>query len=199
MGSRVAAIQNQIIPDVLIYEMDEGQPIYYRGYRQVLNKTKTIENIMGSSALQSLLTMLITDFLGKNLSNNYIRLAAELGFKFKKKSWRSLDIAIFDLNKVADKSIFFKNKYIEIAPEIVIEIDTKAHLEDLPDPTSYFTRKTDQLLQNGVEKVIWIFTSNRKFLLAENNAPWTMDNWSENISIMDNMEMLNVEKLLADF
>ena len=152
MSSQTLNILKQIVPDILIYEMDEGQPIYYRGYQEVLNKTKTAEQIMGSSALQSLLVMLITDFLGKHLSKNYIRLASELGFKFRKRSWRSLDIAIFDLNKITDKSIFTKNKYIEVAPEIVIEIDTKASLEELPDPTSYFTKKTDQILQNGVTK-----------------------------------------------
>jgi len=199
MDSHRLDIPKQIVPDILIYEMDEGQPIYYRGYQEVLNKTKTIEQVTGSSALQSLLVMLITDFLGKHLGKNYIRLASELGFKFKKKSWRSLDIAVFDLNKISDKSIFIKNKYIEVAPEIVIEIDTKASLEELPDPTSYFTKKTDQLLQNGVTKVIWVFTNTQKFLIAEKGKSWVMDNWSENIEIMDNLPTMNIKKMMAEF
>lgn len=26
------------VPDYLVYEMDEGQPIYYRGYKEVIEK-----------------------------------------------------------------------------------------------------------------------------------------------------------------
>lgn len=199
MSSQILGVLEQNVPDIFIYEMDEGQPIYYRGYQQVLNKTKTIEEIMGSSALQSLLIMLITDFLGAHLPKSYIRLASELGFKFKNKSWRSLDIAIFNLNKVGDKSIFITNKYIEVPPEIVIEIDTKANLSDLPDPTSYFTKKTDQLLNHGVSKVIWIFTNNRKILEAEKGVPWTIDNWSKDIRIMEAIPVMNIEEIIANF
>ena len=190
--------KKQLIPDFLIYEMDEGKPIYYKGYKEVLNKTKTAEQIMGSSALQSLLVTLILDVLRDKLSDNYLRLSAELGFKFKKKSWRSLDIAIYNLDNIEDKSIFFIDKYIEIPPEITIEVDTKADLTDLPDPASYFQKKTDQLLEHGINKVIWIFTATRKFLIAQKDQPWLMDNWSKNIKVMDNVE-LNIQKMLADF
>jgi hypothetical protein len=51
--------QVEKVPSTLIYEMDEGKPIYYRGYKDVLNKTKTLEQIMGTSILQSLLIELI--------------------------------------------------------------------------------------------------------------------------------------------
>ena len=190
--------KKQIIPDILIYEMDEGTPIYYRGYKEVLNKTKTAEQIMGSSALQSLIITLSLKYLIANLKKNYLPLSSELGFKFKKNSWRSLDLAIFDLQKVADKKVFFKNKYIEIPPEIVLEVDTKANLEELPDPSSYFQKKTDQLLTHGVSKVIWIFTATKKVLVAEKGKPWIMDNWSASFLVMDGVSM-NIEKLLADF
>lgn len=43
------------VPEYLIYEMDEGTPIYYRGYKDVLNKKKTLEQIMGSSAFNQFL------------------------------------------------------------------------------------------------------------------------------------------------
>ena len=183
------------IPDYLIYEMDEGTPIYYRGYQAVLNKTKTPEEIMGSSALQSLLVMLIMDALKVQLNENYLRLPAELGLKFADKSWRNLDIAIYDKRNITDKNIFLVNKYIEIAPQIVIEIDTKAELNELPDPASYFQRKTDQLLSAGVERVIWIFTATEKHLVAVQNAKWEMDNWSADIAVLEDI-YINIKKLL---
>lgn len=45
----------QKIPDSLIYEMVNGSPIYYKGYRDYLNGDKQIEELMGSSILQSLI------------------------------------------------------------------------------------------------------------------------------------------------
>lgn len=36
----------QKIPDILIYEMVKGQPIYYKGYQDYLNGTKQIAELM---------------------------------------------------------------------------------------------------------------------------------------------------------
>ena len=35
-----------VVPKALIYEMVEGQPIYYRGWQSVLRGEKTIEQVM---------------------------------------------------------------------------------------------------------------------------------------------------------
>ncbi|MEM1122016.1 MAG: hypothetical protein AAGJ18_16305 [Bacteroidota bacterium] len=102
MSTAAITAKENTIPSVLIYEMDNGEPIYYRGYREVLNKTKTTEEIMGNSALQSLLTTIISGFLFKTLPNHYRHFVSKLGFKFNRKSWRSLDIAIYDLTKIED-------------------------------------------------------------------------------------------------
>jgi len=185
------------IPHNLIYEMDEGKPIYYRGYREVLNKTKTAEQIMGSSILQSLLIFLIQKKLITLLDNNFLILPSELGFKFAKKSWRNLDLAIYDKRNLSDLSILYVDKYIEIAPEIVIEVDTKAALDDLPDPSSYFQRKTDQLLNHGVKKVIWIYTASQKIMIAEQNKPWSIDEWTKDLEVFKDIQ-INIEQLLKD-
>ena len=153
---------------------------------------------MGSSALQSLLVMLLLDVLKTKLDQNYLRLPAELGLKFGKKSWRNLDIAIYDKRKVADKSVFLNNKYIEIPPEVVIEIDTKAELTELPDPASYHQKKTDQLLNAGVQRVIWIFTSTRKHQVAVKDQKWETDNWTADIVIMEGVTV-NINQLLEAF
>jgi len=71
-------------------------------------------------------------------------------------------------------------------------------LDNLPDPSSYFQKKTDQLLKHGVPKVIWIFTATKKVLVAEKDKPWIMDNWSASVLIIDKVTM-NIEQLLADF
>lgn len=185
------------VPDYLIYEVDEGRPIYYRGYKEVINKAKTPEEIMGCSIIQSLLATLISDFLRDNLPPNYIRLSNELGLKLPKKSRRNLDLAIYDKNKFADRAELFSNKYAQTPPEIVIEIDTKADLSEFDDPANYYHRKTEQLLQYGAGKVIWIFTGTRKYLFAEPGKKWSISNWSDDLEIMPGI-VLNIEKLLAE-
>lgn len=197
-SAKQAREKTKSIPEYLIYEMDEGTPIYYRDYKDVLNKKKTLEQIIGSSALQSVLISLIIKFLTNQLSNDYVVLSSELGFKFTHKSWRNLDIAIYDKRKVADKSVFLSNKYIEIAPEVVIEIDTKAELTELPDPASYHQKKTDQLLNAGVQRVIWIFTSTKKHQVAVKDQKWEIDNWTADIVVMEGV-CVNINQLLEAF
>ena len=51
------------VPDYLIYEIMDGQPLYRKGYKAVLNKSKTLEDIMGSSTLQSEIHMYINALL----------------------------------------------------------------------------------------------------------------------------------------
>jgi len=43
------------IPRELIYEEMDGQPIYYAGYQEVINNNKTLDDIVGSSYLQSVI------------------------------------------------------------------------------------------------------------------------------------------------
>ena len=43
--------QRQFLLNQLVYEMDDEKPVYYAGYRDVLNGIKEPEEIMGSSGL----------------------------------------------------------------------------------------------------------------------------------------------------
>lgn len=57
------ASKKRTIPDSLIYEVKDGQPIYRKGYKSVLNKKKTLEDIMGSRTLQSEVHVYINSLL----------------------------------------------------------------------------------------------------------------------------------------
>ena len=52
------------VPNYLIYEVVKGEPIYYKGYKDVLNKTKTFEEIIMDSTLQAWLKSRLTIFMG---------------------------------------------------------------------------------------------------------------------------------------
>ncbi|MBC8112474.1 MAG: hypothetical protein H7Y04_15595 [Verrucomicrobia bacterium] len=91
------------------------------------------------------------------------------------------NIAIYE--KIQLKNQVFNDKYTSVPPKIVIEIDTKADLEGT-DPENYYFQKTQQLLDFGVEKVIWISTKPRKIMTATQNEPWVTTNWIAAIEIM---------------
>jgi len=182
----------QHIPESLIYEMVDGNPIYYRGYKAFLKGEKQIEELMGSSYLQSLIITKLVYFLMSNLDKKYLVLTNEVGLQFKEKGWRAADIAIMELDKL--KNVATSNKYLKVAPKIVIEIDTKAELEEVKDSLGYFHKKTDELLAFGVEKVIWIFTDSEKIMVSEKGKAWQISNWSSEIEIMESIS-INVAQL----
>lgn len=176
------------LPDALIYEMVDGKPIPYRGFQSVLRGEKTNEDIMGSSYLQAVIITELLLLLGRKLDQDIYQLMTnEVGLQFAPKSWRAVDLAVY--RKEALQGIPLDNHYLSIAPELVIEVDTKAALDVIDNPLGYYQTKTDHLLDFGVRKVVWIFTETRKILLAEANRPWTMLDWSEEIELFDNIRV----------
>jgi Uma2 family endonuclease len=179
------------IPKELVYEMRLGRPVYYRYYNEVLLGEKTLEEVIGSSKLQAWIIMQIVEFLLSNLQKDkYIILSNELGFIFAPKSWRNLDIAIFKKDEIINT--IYEDKYSEVPPKVVIEIDTKADLKKFDNPIDYFLQKTDDLLNAGVEKVIWIFTKEKKTWIAERGKKWIIQDWNDSIEIMESLK-INLE------
>lgn len=183
----------QKVPEALIYEMTPHGPIYYRDYEKVLSGEKQLEQVMGSSYLQAYLVSLIIKHFNKYLSDDYIVLSNELGLKYAKKSWRAADIAIYE-NKLL-KDVPLQNKYLEVPPKVVIEVDTKASVTHLDTPNDYIMQKTDDLLDFGVEKVIWIFTNTKKVMIAESNHDWIVKNWNAEVEVVEDIKF-SIEKIL---
>jgi Uma2 family endonuclease len=188
-----SAIQN--IPDELIYEMVKGKPVYYKGYLDVISGKKQLEELIGRSYLQSLIITNLVLLLGKYLPDSFRVLTNEIGLQFAKKSCRAADIAIFEKKKLkkSDKG----NKYIRVPPKIVIEIDTKASIEEVKDTLGYFHKKTDELLDFGVEKVIWIFTDSKKVMIATKGKSWETHHWNTNITIMNDIQF-NIQQMIDE-
>jgi Uma2 family endonuclease len=186
-------IDTDTVPKVLIYEEDEGKPIYYKGYKKVLTGQLTLEDIMGASYLQSLLITEIVGFLFSQLDRKkYQALASELGIHLDKGSNRACDIAIYE--KTALQTVEDEEKYLDIPPKIAFEIDLKADLENIL-PENYYQKKTQQLLDFGVEKLIWVSTNPRKVMVATPDAPWIILNWTDTFEIMEDLP-LNLAQLM---
>jgi Uma2 family endonuclease len=177
-----------------VYErLWDGTPIYYRGYKQYLKGTQTAEALMGSSYLQGFVISKILRYLYQNLPDTFEVMTNELGLQYSKKGWRASDIVIYEKEKL--KEIPLNDKYMPIPPKIVIEVDTKASFEEVTDPMEYFNQKTEDLLNFGVEKVIWIFTASRKVMLATKGKNWTIAGWNQDIPVLNEVA-LNLQTLM---
>ena len=80
---------------------------------------------------------------------------------------------------------------------MVIEIDTKADLRKFENPQDYFHRKTQDLLDAGVKKVIWIFTKDKKIWVAEKGKPWLIVDPNYEIEVLDGVSF-KLEDLLKE-
>ena len=195
VASKTTNPKSKRVPDALIYEIDEGKPIYYRGYRAVLSGKLKIEDIMGSSKKQSLLVGELFFLLKLSLRQYFYFFTNELGIKFGKSS-RSADIALVLKSKMAFDEAW-EDKYASTMPDIIIEVDIKADLTDMPDASNYFFKKTEQLLNNGTSKVIWIFTESETIMVAEQGkARWEIMKWTEDVEVSHGFSF-NIPQLLA--
>ena len=194
---KVKRKKRKTIPKELIYEMRNGKAIYYRDYEKVLLGEKTLEETMGSGKLQAWIIEIILNFLLNKIERKkYKILLNEIGYQWKPKTWRNLDIAIFNRASILKEGI--DNKYVKTPPEIVIEVDTKADLskhDGLLD--LYMREKTQDLLDSGVKKVIWFTTADKKVMYAENGKSWLIDKWKFDMELMDGI-VLNLGKLIDE-
>ncbi|MBL7978154.1 MAG: hypothetical protein JNN12_07415, partial [Bacteroidetes Order II. Incertae sedis bacterium] len=50
--------------------------------------------------------------------------------------------------------------------------------------TDYLMQKTQDLLDFGVERVIWILTRSQKIYVAEPNKPWMVVDWNTPVHVL---------------
>ncbi|MFY7912959.1 MAG: Uma2 family endonuclease [Emticicia sp.] len=171
------------VPDYLIHEVMDGKPIYYRGYKEVLNGTKTFAEIMGSSTLQSLIITHLIILLGRKVDEEkYTLLSSETGIHLNKYNNLAGDILIFENSVLPIEAI--DEHYAIVPPKVAIEVDINIEAPGL-EIDSYIFNKTQKLLNFGVEKVIWITTKSKKVTVATRNEDWQVKDWNKDIEVFD--------------
>lgn len=169
------------VPEYLIKEVLDGLPIYYKGYKEVMRKKKTIEEIMGISSLQSIILWYLSRIVlgSKNVDDDlYFVLTGETGLHIEKNINFSGDIVIYERSKVS----IFDTHYFNIPPFINIEIDVEIDNANFTD-FEYIDRKTKNLLAFGVQKVLWILTKTKQVIVAEPDQDWLVIDWHKDIEI----------------
>ena len=181
------------IPEYLVKEVLNGIPIHYKGYKAVLRKEKTLEDIMGASGLQSFIVSYIYKLLVRQLSDDtYHILTGETGLHLELNDNLSGDIVLFEYDQLSVENI--DTHYLNIPPKIDIEIDVNIDTSDFTEQT-YIYQKTDRLLSWGVEKVIWVLSESKKVIVAERGKDWLLIDWSKDIEVIDGVKF-NVSQYL---
>ncbi len=183
------------IPKSLIYEIMDGRPIYYKGYREVLAGRKTTEEIRGSSTLQWVLASYFMELMILTLDRKKYRFASnEAGVHLNHRNNLSHDVAVYDRTVLTVDKI--NKKYANVPALVAVEIDVKADMSNEAD-RNYVNLKTRKLLDFGTEKVIWIFTDSQQVMVAERTADaWLTMDWSRDLELLDG-QMFNIGAYLA--
>jgi len=183
------------IPSVLIHEIIDGKPLYRKGYREVLAKTRKMEDIMGSSSLQFFIIDYILRILYRNVNDEkYIIATNEAGLHVDRKNNLAGDILIFDKDILTIDKI--NKHYSNVPPKISIEIDLDIELEGLTE-YSYISLKTRKLLEFGAEKVIWFLSESKNIMIATPHNNWEIQDWDKDVEIFEGI-ICNVGKYLKE-
>ena len=181
------------VPEYMIYEIMDGKPVYYKGYKDVLAGRKTFSEIMGSSRIQSLIVTHLILLLGKFLDDTkFTILSSEAGIHLNKYNNLAGDILVFDNETMPIE--MYDEHYADVPPKVVIEVDITADTTDLT-PDGYIYTKTQKLLDFGVEKVIWITTRAKKITIATPNEDWQVKDWNKDVEVFDGITF-NIEAYL---
>lgn len=179
------------IPEGLVYEIVRGRPVYYRGYREVLDGRQPIETIMAESSLQAWLKARLGSLLLTLLEpKGYEVAVGELGLLMGDGSRRGADVAVYRA-----EDFYLSSRFLSVPPEMVIEIDVQASLDDQTE-MEYVLEKIEDYLRFGVKQVVWIFTSSRKTMIATPVKPWLTMDWDATIETVGGASF-NLENLLA--
>ena len=181
------------MPDILVYEELNGRRLYRKGYKKFLNHTKTIEEIMGCSSLQAAIVSVLLSYLYRQIEDEgYEIMTNEAGLHVSLGNNLSSDIIVYKREDFLKYRL--DNHYFDAAPKIVIEVDVKIEVEDM-EATEYWTKKTETLLNFGVEKVIWFFSEDKKMIIAEQNQDLLIQDWTNDFELMPN-HAINIEKMI---
>jgi Uma2 family endonuclease len=183
-------IKKRKVPSYLVRETIDDIPFYYRDYKAVLSKKKTLEETMGDSGLQSIIKAYLMKLFAAQLDwDRYQPVSGEVGNHLDLRTNLSLDLAVYDNAVLTPDKI--NEKYIAVPPKIVIEIDIRVTLEDsttdIFDP--YILTKVNKLLAFGVERIIWVFTKNNTIIVAKPGNTWEIFRLDDEVVLLEGITM----------
>ena len=188
---KIPQIQNE-----LVYEIINKKLIYYKGFEEVIKQNKLIESIIGNNSLTVAILSVILEFFFNNITDKKYQMLTNLGLEIDNENNLLADLSIIERKKFNSKKI--EDKFLNIPPKIIIDVDTRANINDFNDILDYFYIKTNKLFNFGVEKVFWILTKNKQIIEAVPNKNWLIKTWDKEIVLFDNIKFTLNQLLKED-
>ncbi len=183
------------VPAYLIKEWVYDTPVYYKGYREVMKKNKTPEEIIADGMLTVIIKSWLSLLLGNQLNlSEYWVFCGEIGLQIPPFKSNSHGLVIIEKRLLPPGKV--SNRYADVPPKVVIEIDTAVEYGEDEPVEQFVQQKTQQTLDFGTEKVIWIFTATQKVMVATRGADWIISDWSKTIEILDGV-VFNLVEFIA--
>ena len=167
----------------LIYEQWGGRTYYRKGYTDVVKKRKTPAEIIGSSGLQAFIVSFINGFLFSRIDRKRYRLlTSEPGLHIGRNENLACDVMVYDRTVLTNDRITVK--YVDVPPLVAIEVDVRVELQTEGE-ISYVFRKTQQLFNFGVQRVIWVVSDLKQVLVFESGIDTVeYKDWHQPIEIV---------------
>ncbi|SDH02258.1 hypothetical protein SAMN04487996_12730 [Dyadobacter soli] len=172
----------KIDPELIFEELD-GHSLCYKGYKDVLDGVKSLEEITGNGIFKALVTSITSWYIAEILRNEpYWVLCNEAGLHISHGNNLVTDVVVFDKALIKD---VFSNKYADVPPRLAIQVDVKIEADHFSDENAYMFRKSEKMLEFGTERVIWILTEDRKIMVMDRSREWSSYEWSEMVPAFD--------------
>jgi hypothetical protein len=172
------------VPDFLVRETIDGIPFYFKDYKAVIQKKKTLDEIMADSGLQAFIKKYLYDLLLKRLDDAVFEVyMGEVGAHLEHKINMGFDLAVFETQAMTGDKIDYN--YLNVTPVLVVEVDMKVSLDDtgLQSFEDFLNLKTQRLFDFGTKRLLWVLTRSKKVVVAVPGEDWKIVDWNKDIEV----------------
>lgn len=151
---------------------------------------------MGSSGIQAFIVSYINGLLFGLIDRKQFRLlTSEPGLHIGHSENLACHVMVYDQAVITNDRINIK--YVDVPPQIVIEVDVKVDLKKDSEIT-YVFNKTKQLFDFGVQRVIWVVSDLKQVLIFDNGIDSvTYKGWDHPIEVIPGVSF-NIGEYLAE-
>ena len=150
---------------------------------------------MGKTGIQHSHKEVLLIWLETHFADAYHIFSETISLPFEKNSSREVMMVLLREERVPSPN--FEKDSLMNTPDLVIQLDTQEELSHISYPLEYYFSQTQDLMDIGVQKVLWILSHTEKLIIAESGKRWAIADWAEDVEVLHDVH-LNLRKLLRD-
>lgn len=148
---------------------------------------------MGNTNTQNTFIDALLLWLEAHFDDSYHVMRTPVTLTFEHNTSRVAMLSMLREERVPEPS--FKGNVLINTPDLVIQVDTSEELSDISNPLEYYISQTQDLMDIGVQKVLWVLSLTEKVIIADSGKRWVIADWAEDIEVLHGIS-LNLRKIL---